>query len=148
VNDKAIEFKEALSIVGDNGFSPLAVFTHAWHESGGFKRVIGQHNYWGIKVPKNWQGLAHGVMTHEYVKGKRVNVIDYFIDFENVSAALNWYMGLIKRLYPESYAHRGEPEQYFKGLVSGRYKYATDPRYTGKLIDLCEYLKEINILSS
>jgi len=147
MNDKAEKFKEALQIVKDNGFDPLAVLTHAWHESAGFTRVIGNHNYWGIKTPKNWQGLVKCVLTHEVIKGKRIEVHAYFIDFETLHGALEWYMSLIKRLYPESYAHRSDPEQYFKGLVSGKYQYATDPHYLEKLITLYGDLKRIYSVS-
>lgn len=141
MNDKAIKFIEALPISRVCGFSGLAVFTHAYHESAGFTRVIGDHNYWGIKVPQRWKGKTRDVQTHEYIKGKKIAVLARFIDFETIQEALDWYMGLIERLYPDSFRNRQDAEAYFRGLVSGRYKYATDPTYVDKLIRLSKQIE-------
>lgn len=140
-NEKAVKFMQGLPAVKDRGFSVAAVFAHAWHESGAFRKVIGSHNYWGIKVPGSWTGKIVPVKTHEYTNAGRISLIEYFIDFDTLEQALEWYMGLIKRIYPISYAHRGEPDQYFKGLVSGKRKYATDPAYPDKLIAVYKQLE-------
>jgi flagellum-specific peptidoglycan hydrolase FlgJ len=69
LNNVARNFIAALNVVKDKGFAPLIVFAHAWHESGGFEKVIGKNNYWGIKTPDNpskWSGLVAETYTHEF----------------------------------------------------------------------------------
>jgi len=170
INNKAREFINELSFSDNEGFNRWSVFIHAFHESDGFKSIIGRFNYWGIKVPKNWNGLVLDLPTFEYEKiildetkekakkriekkyGRNVeigNINNYwkiilyqqFIDFKSCDNAINWYCNLIKRLYEYSYDHRGQPIEYFKGLITGKYKYATDPRYSQKLINLYNDLK-------
>lgn len=65
-----------------------------------------------------------------------------FIDFDTIEESLQWYCDFIKRLYINSYNNRTEPLKYFEGLVNGKYKYATDPRYTNKLTEM--YLSLLN----
>jgi flagellum-specific peptidoglycan hydrolase FlgJ len=140
------EFCEALKIAAEQGFSKLGVLTHAWHESGAFRRVIGNHGYWGIKKPKNWQGKTVLVDTHEYIDGERVPLKAPFIDFDSANDAIIWYCSFIRRLYPEAYYKRDNPMEYFIGLISGSLQYASDPTYSVKLTSLYRILKDdINI---
>ena len=140
------EFIGALKIAREEGFSPWSVLTHAWHESGAFRKVIGNHNYWGIKVPRKWQGKVEMVETHEYIKGKYAPVVATFIDFDSALEAMSWDCNFIRRLYPEAYYKRDNPTEYFIGLVSGKLRYATDPNYSTKLTSLYRVLeKDLNI---
>ena len=141
-NQKMRNFINALHIVAEQGFSKWAVLTHAWHESGAFTKVIGDFNFWGIKKPKNWKGKVHSIKTHEYENNKRIDIVAEFIDFETIFKAINWYCGLIRRLYPDAYENRNNPIEYFRGLVSRNIKYATDPAYSIKLISLYNVLKD------
>jgi len=50
------------------GFDPYIVLAHAWHETGGFDRVIGNNNFFGITRPNAWTGLVLDIDTHEFVK--------------------------------------------------------------------------------
>jgi len=139
--EKAKEFCKGLEISRGYGFSDYIVFTHAYHESGGFNRVIGKHNYWGIKKPKNWKGDFVIVITHEYInEDEKIKIEDKFIDFKTIEEAMDWYCNFIKRLYPNAYNNRDNPEGYFNGLVNGKLKYATDPKYAEKLIKLYYFL--------
>lgn len=147
MNDKAKEFIACLKPIAEvYCYDPYIIFTHAWHESGGFDHVIGNFNYWGLKKPLKWQGLVKTVMTHEYIKGVKVAVNDYFIDFPTCEAAIIYYDNLISRLYPSSYFNRQAYEPYFEGLVNGKYKYATDPNYPIKLKQLYVKLKNQKLL--
>lgn len=119
-----------------NWFDPYIPLTHAWHESAGLTKVIGNYNFWGIKKPQKWEGKTIDITTHEYINGNKVKVIDTFIDFNACSEALLWYENLIRRLYPESYNNKTDYVKYFTHLIDGKYKYATDPFYTNKLISL------------
>lgn len=139
-------FRQALVVLTEQGFDPMIVYTHAYHESGGFNKIIGEWNFWGIKKPGNWKGKVHEVNTHEYIKGFKVAVKDVFIDFATVENAMLWYGDLIFRLYKKSWNNRHNYTEYFKGLVSGKYKYATDPKYSEKLCKLYEQLrKEVSL---
>ena len=65
-----------------------------------------------------------------------VKLTDSFCDWKREKYALEWYMDLIERLYPEAHENRGDPPAFFKGLVSGPRKWATDPAYVKKLMDM------------
>ena len=147
LNDKAKEFIIALKpFCESSAFDPYIVLTHAWHESGAFEHVIGNHNYWGIKKPQTWTGIIKDIITHEFIKGVKTQVTAQFVDFPDCLEALNWYEGLIRRLYPSSYLNRQTYEPYFEGLINGKYQYATDPNYIRKLKSLYCDLKNQNIL--
>lgn len=135
-------FIEALKIAAEQGFSKWAVLTHAWHESGAFRKVIGNHGYWGIKKPKAWKGKTVLVDTHEYIDGKSVKAKAEFIDFDSVLEAMSWYCNFIRRLYPDAYEKRDNPLEYFIGLVSGLNRYATDPNYPTRLTSLYRILEQ------
>ena len=137
---KAEQFARAVVFL--YGFNPWAVFVQAWHESGAFRRVIGKHNYWGIKKPQNWAGMMVSVTTHEYVNGVKTKMVLDFLDFDNLAVALIWYSQFIARMYPNAYINRDNPESFFMGLVNGKFQYATDPRYVPKLTALYHILKK------
>ena len=141
VNERArIFWFKAYDRLSNKGFNPLYVFVHIYHETGGFKHIIGKHNYWGIKARKSTTNKVK-VKTHEYINGERKEVYAYFRDWLTLEDALDWYMSLIKRLYPSSYKYREVSYiGYFRGLIDGMYKYATDPTYIEKLINLFEHL--------
>src|SRR3989339_1844622 len=173
LNDKAKDFLKCLPVSREYGFADLSVLTHAWHESGGFVKIIGLNNYWGIKKPSQsvWHGLVSEVSTHEYepmlgqetnaqalmriikkygvnnatiiADGKHWKVFlpQKFRDWPTCEQALLWYCDFIKRLYPLAFGNRMNPVKYFSGLVEGKLKYATDPRYVKKLTELYEYLR-------
>jgi len=71
-----------------------------------------------------------------------VKLTDSFCDWPREKAALEWYMDLIERLYPNAYDNRNNPPEFFKGLVNGTRKWATDPNYADKLIALYESVKD------
>lgn len=137
LNKEAIIYwNESYDYLMNRGFNPLFVFIHIYHETGGFKRIIGKYNYWGIKET-NPEKTNLQIKTHEYIDGKKITVYTYFKDWINLEEALKFYTGLIKRLYPVSYRNRKINHiEYFKNLTNGIYKYATDPKYSTKLINL------------
>lgn len=162
--DKARQFIGCL-VVLDPGWNKITALAHAWHETAGFARVIGQNNYWGVKVPQRtpWKGLTAKVLTTEYARKRpeegpeearkrlssafaapieaidqvnglwRVKLPLWFIDFPTCEEALIWYDHFIARLYPDSYALRFDPAQFFAAIVNPKLnhgnQYATDPGY-------------------
>lgn len=165
---KKEKFVKCIDRLWVKGWNPAIIFVHAYHESGNFKKVIGKNNYWGIKSSSRWKGLKVKKTTHEFISvekaeklrkkpnknielvgeifkhGKewhqKIKVKHWFRDWETTEEALNWYIVLIKRLYPMSYAYRSDYKVFFSWLVKGIYKYATDKKYAGKLKRLYESL--------
>ncbi len=58
-----------------------------------------------------------------------VGLPQQFCDWPTCEQALLFYADLVKRLYPFSYANKKDPYNYFRGLVDGKLKWATDPLY-------------------
>ena len=150
---KKEEFISVLPVLTEQGFDPYIPFTHAWHESGNFTRVIGQYNCLGIKKPKIWDGKIVTVLTHEYINGKKVPVTGVFIDFATMENFFLWYGDLIYRLYPFSWQNRNNYQNYFLGLMSGKFHYSTHPEdkhpnYPEKLILLYEQLKQNKVIEN
>ena len=115
-------------------WNKFSIYVHSYHETGNFKRIIGNFNIFGIKVPKNWTGKVVEVTTHEWIGGKKIGVIDKFIDFENMEQLVIWYCEFIERVYFQAYKKRDNPIAYFYALVSNpKVCYATDPQYAQKL---------------
>lgn len=137
---KQDDFKVEFTFINGLGFEPMIVYTHAYHESGGFKHVIGCYNFWGIKCPQKWTGKKVLVNTHEYINGKKIPTTEYFCDWPDLKGAILWYAGLISRLYPEADKAKTDYKTFYPALVNFKYKYATDPAYPGKLIKLYEEL--------
>ena len=129
----------------EKGYNIWSILTQAWHESGAFKHVIGNWNLWGIKKPKKWSGKICKVLTTEFVHGKRKKFTLEFADWPTASDALAWYDSLVRRLYKSAYKNRNNPDKFFEGLISGKYKWATDPRYVQKLKRVYMKLQNSNI---
>lgn len=70
-----------------------------------------------------------------------VKLTELFIDWPREKDAVLWYMDLVQRLYKDAYDNRDNPPLFFKGLVSGTRKWATDPEYEQKLLILYESAK-------
>lgn len=177
INEKAREFICNLNYTRGLGYSDVAVLTHAWHESAGFTKIIGEWNCWGIKTPSKstWNGMIVEAATHEYEQivpsetedqalvriikkygtinaaiARRdgrwyVSLPQQFRDWPTCEQAMVWYCDFIARLYRPAYNARKNPEEYFKGLVAGPRKYATDPNYVKALTALSREIAE-NVL--
>jgi len=70
-----------------------------------------------------------------------VKVKDLFCDWKREDEAILFYLDLIERLYPDAFKAKADPVEFFKGLVSGTRKWATDPEYVQKLTALYEKKK-------
>jgi hypothetical protein len=60
-----MRFTKATKYLAELGWDRQTVITHAYHETGGFKHIIGKNNFFGITLPKEWSGNICGVITHE-----------------------------------------------------------------------------------
>ena len=109
-NTKSIEkpktkediFIEGLSVAVAKGYNAWCLYIQAYHETGAFKKIIGNYNYFGQKPPKSWTGKVLKVTTTEYIFGeKKEKVIDTFVDFETIEEAIEFHCSQIFRLYKE-----------------------------------------------
>ncbi len=141
------ELKAQATFINGLGFDPMIVYVHAYHESGNFKHIIGNYNFWGIKKPKNWTGKTILITTHEYIHGVYTELQDWFIDFPDMKGAIIWYVEFISRMYPQAYAMRENYKGYYPALVMYKNIYATNPNYSQQLIALYERLKPIENIS-
>jgi len=148
------------------GFNIIGALVQADVETGRFRKIVGWNNYWGIKAPRNWTGKTVKCLTEEHFydlptlapflnrHGKDVESATYdekkkrivvkanldFADWYRDRLALQWYAGLVKRLYPNAWAARGgaDPTKFFEGLVNGKYQWATDRDYVKTLVERWE----------
>ncbi|AVI61820.1 flagellar assembly peptidoglycan hydrolase FlgJ [Halomonas sp. GFAJ-1] len=91
------------------------------------------HNLFGIKAGSHWQGKTTDVVTHEYINGRRTQIVDTFRVYDSFEHAFTDYANLIGN--NPRYAgvvQAGSAEQAARELQQGGY--ATDPRYADKLV--------------
>ncbi len=95
----------------------------------GWGRYIKGNNYFGIKG----QGQEFG--THEYVNGKKINIVDSFRAYESMEDSFEDYGRFLSTQprYAEAFKV-STPEEFARELQ--RAGYATDPEYANKLISI------------
>jgi len=120
-------FLQALPVATIQGWNVWAVYTHAWHETGGFPLtnvLVQANNFFGVKSPKAWTGQTVSKHTKEYlVSHPEYAYTADFCAWENANVAMAWYCDFIKRLYPNAYEYRGAIMNYFWGLMNGVLQY-------------------------
>lgn len=93
------------------------------------------HNLFGIKAGSHWQGETTDIVTHEYINGRRTQVVDTFRVYDSFEHAFTDYASLISN--NPRYAgvvQAPSAEQAAQELQRGGY--ATDPRYADKLVSV------------
>lgn len=148
-NEKEVEFVKSLLLTIEAGFEPLIVYTHCYHETGGFKSFAGENNCAGIKVPMmylkthkppfyGWDGKTTDVITHEFIKGKKTKVIDKFCSFSSIENFMKFYIFTIQRVYTKAFENRLNYSNYFEELE--KRGFATDKDYAKKLKTLYAHI--------
>ncbi len=132
---KEKRFCEGLVRAVRDGWDPWGPYVHAFLETDGFRKVVGEHNYWGIKRGEAWDGLVVRRLTKEWSarKGQMVSGYAFFADWSDVDVALLWYRRLVERVYPQAFRWRSSPTVFFRYLIENRVAWATDPYYKMKL---------------
>lgn len=108
-------------------------------ESAGGLALSGRHNYFGIKAVG--EGASHE--TTEYVNGKKITIVDNFMNFDTMKDCVTY---LVEKWYKDYKLYRGINnakilEDAARMLQSEGY--ATDPDYANKLIRVAvEYEKK------
>lgn len=102
------------------------------------------HNLFGIKAGSQWQGNTTDIVTHEYINGRRTQVIDTFRVYDSYEHAFTDYANLIGN-NPRYAGVTQAPTAELAAIELQRGGYATDPRYADKLIAV---MKSIGSLDS
>lgn len=101
------------------------------------------HNLFGIKAGSHWQGKTTDVVTHEYIDGRRTQVVDAFRVYDSFEHAFTDYANLIGN--NPRYAgvvQAANAEQAARELQRGGY--ATDPQYANKLVAVMNTMGPLN----
>ncbi|TVP45457.1 MAG: flagellar assembly peptidoglycan hydrolase FlgJ [Halomonas sp.] len=105
------------------------------------------HNLFGIKAGSHWQGQTTDIVTHEYINGRRTQVVDTFRVYDSFEHAFTDYANLIGN--NPRYAgvvQAPNAEQAARELQRGGY--ATDPRYADKLVSVMNTMGPLNAESN
>ncbi|MCA8865888.1 MULTISPECIES: flagellar assembly peptidoglycan hydrolase FlgJ [unclassified Halomonas] len=105
------------------------------------------HNLFGIKAGSHWQGETTDIVTHEYINGRRTQVVDTFRVYDSFEHAFTDYASLIGN--NPRYAgvvQAPTAEQAARELQRGGY--ATDPRYADKLVAVMNTMGPLNAAGS
>ncbi|MFQ3788120.1 flagellar assembly peptidoglycan hydrolase FlgJ [Halomonas sp. A29] len=91
------------------------------------------YNLFGIKAGSSWQGRTTDIVTHEYINGRRTQVVDTFRVYGSFEEAFTDYARLIgNNPRYAAVTTAGNAQQAARALQAGGY--ATDPAYADKLI--------------
>jgi flagellum-specific peptidoglycan hydrolase FlgJ len=121
------------------GVDPNALLTQWGFESAWGSKVSGKYNYFGIKADDSWKGPKEDVMTHEYINGKKVDMLQPFRSYANPKEAVADYVNFLKN--NKRYKKAGVFETKTSGEYFGALQkagYATDPNYAAKLTSATE----------
>lgn len=88
------------------------------------------YNFGGIK---DFSGKGVSKNTKEFIEGKMVSTSQPFKRFNSIDDYVNYKINLVNNNW---HVLSYDSDKYFSLIVSGKKKYATDPNYTSKLINL------------
>lgn len=121
------------------GVDPNALLTQWGFESAWGSKVSGKYNYFGIKADDSWKGPKEDVMTHEYINGKKIDMLQPFRSYSNPKEAVDDYVNFLKsnKRYKKAGVFETKTSgDYFTALQKAGY--ATDPNYAAKLTSATE----------
>ncbi|OWV30339.1 flagellar assembly peptidoglycan hydrolase FlgJ [Halomonas campaniensis] len=105
------------------------------------------HNLFGIKAGSHWKGETTDIVTHEYINGRRTQVVDTFRVYDSFEHAFTDYASLIgNNPRYASVVQAPTAEQAARELQRGGY--ATDPRYADKLVAVMNTMGPLNAAGS
>lgn len=122
----------------ETGWGRHEIATRSGHNS---------HNLFGIKAGSHWQGKTTDIVTHEYINGRRTQMVDTFRVYDSFEHAFTDYANLIGN--NPRYAgvvNAPNAEQAARELQRGGY--ATDPRYAEKLVAVMNTMGPLNAESN
>lgn len=102
------------------------------------------NNCAGLKAWNGWQGEVYKKVSWESVNGERVDRVSRFCRYPSVEAFLRDYAAKLAANYPLAVARKDNFWGALDALVSGKYRWATDPNYIERLFRVATALgKEI-----
>lgn len=128
-------------VTAGTDIDPLALLAHAALETGWGREVItdgkggSSHNLFGIKANR-WQGPASIAETIEVQAGRARRERESFRVYDNIEASIRDVLAHLQQSdrYTSVVRSLNDPRAYARAL--GASGYATDPRYTGKLLKI------------
>jgi len=101
------------------------------------------HNLFGIKAGSRWEGKTTDIVTHEYMDGRRTQMVDTFRVYDSYAHAFTDYASLIgDNPRYAAVVNAGSPQQAAQALQAGGY--ATDPRYADKLVAVMQTIGQLD----
>jgi len=116
----------------DAGIPASFTLAQAALESGWGSRAPG-NNLFGIKADRSWKGKTVDVPTHEYVAGKRVNIVAKFRAYATLDDCIADRAKFFK-VNPRYAACFQEVTGEAWARAAQKAGYATDPKYAENLI--------------
>ncbi|MEA2119466.1 flagellar assembly peptidoglycan hydrolase FlgJ [Halovibrio sp. HP20-50] len=101
------------------------------------------HNLFGIKAGSQWQGETTDIVTHEYIDGRRTQVVDSFRVYDSYEHAFTDYASLIGN-NPRYAGVVDAPTAEHAARELQRGGYATDPLYADKLVAVMNSIGPLN----
>jgi flagellar protein FlgJ len=98
------------------------------------------NNLFGIKAGSSWTGPVVITETSEFINGQWIRTTARWRAYPSWNECLVDYARIIAARYPQALRHAdaphgtGDAEDWIRALVSGQYKWATDPNYVSKVI--------------
>lgn len=100
------------------------------------------YNYFGIKANSSWLGDSTRSTTHEFINDKMIKIQDDFRVYNSKQHALTDYLNLLtKNPRYSSVVKAPDARTAAKELQAA--KYATDPEYSNKLIQIISRIEQI-----
>lgn len=114
------------------GISALLILAQSALESGWGEHAP-ENNFFGIKAGKTWTGAKRAVATHEYIKGVKTPVTDYFRAYSSPEESFMDWANLIKS--NSRYAKViSSPDSISAARELQKAGYSTSPIYADSLI--------------
>jgi len=146
VETRFIEALHELKLRPQN-WDNLIIYSQAYLETGAFSSDLAIYacNFWGIKWNSGSDFAYYEKQTKEFVDGKEVTITAKFKKYEIPIDGINNYIDIIRKHYNQSFNHRNEYKEYFKGLQTGTElepwrKWSTSPTYADTCIKTYERL--------
>jgi len=115
----------------EHGIPASITIAQAALESGWGARAPG-NNLFGIKADRSWKGKTVDIPTHEYVAGKRVNLVDKFRAYASIDDCVADRAHFLKSMPRYRDCFREVTGEAW-GRALAKAGYATDPKYADSL---------------
>lgn len=131
----------------ESGIPAKLILSQAALESGWGQREIkmedgsNSYNLFGIKASAGWEGKVANIVTTEYVDGKPQKMVQAFRAYDSYAESFADYA----RLISQNERYQGvltAPDAETAAVRVHEAGYATDPRYSEKLISIMGYLDD------